>query len=111
MQFFCSAVYLMFLIIILFWLGDNAGRLSSSIVARATTARPQGDAVYRPALGVPPADLDAGPVHLAAADHEDPLRAAGDGLTAALLQRHRLSQYWVRPFLSYTFILQFKEYR
>lgn len=55
-----------------------------------------GSEVHRTALGVPAADLDARPVHLAAANDADTVGAAGHGLAAALLQRHRLSQYGVR---------------
>lgn len=64
-----------------------------------------GHSLYRPAVGVPTADLDAGPVHLAAADHEDNVRAAGDGVLETLLQQHRLSQYWVRPVLLFNLII------
>lgn len=69
-------------------------------MAGAQAARPARETVHRFTLGVPPADLDSGPVHLAAADHAHSLRASGNGLLKALQQRHRLSQYWVRPFLS-----------
>lgn len=67
----------------------------------APTQRSARQVLHRPALGVPPADLDARPVHLAAADHEDSLRAPGDGFAEAVRQRHRLSQYWVRPIISF----------
>lgn len=66
-----------------------------------------GHSLYRPAVGVPTADLDAGPVHLAAADHEDNVRAAGDGVLETLLQQHRLSQYWVRPVLLFNLIIAY----
>lgn len=76
-------------------------------MARHTSPPARGHPLHRPAVGVPPAAVDARPVHLAAADHAHPLRAAGDGLAEALLQQHRLSQYWVRPFhsLMYCFLL------
>lgn len=63
-------------------------------MGRQPAARAAQHALHRPAVGVPRAHLDARPVHLAAPDHEDPLRPPGDGVAAPLLQPHRLSQYW-----------------
>lgn len=52
-------------------------------------------------MGIPTTNLDAGSVHLATADHENPVRPAGDGFIATLFQQHRLSQYRVRLIICY----------
>lgn len=64
--------------------GDNTRRVPASLMAGAQAARPARQTVHRSALGVPPANLDSGPVHLAVADHANSLRAPGDGLLEAL---------------------------
>lgn len=60
--------------------GDNAGRFPASIVGGQQAARAAQHALHRPAVGVPRAHLDARPVHLAAPDYEDTLRASRDGV-------------------------------
>lgn len=45
-----------------------------------TAANTAGHAFHRLAVGVSPVDLDAGSVHMAAAEHENDVRAAGDGV-------------------------------
>lgn len=47
----------------------------------ASPAHAEEHPLHRPALGVPAADMDPRPVHLAAADHADPFRTPGDGFT------------------------------
>lgn len=71
-------------------------------MGRHETPPANGHSLHRPAVGVPAADLDARPLHLAVADHEDNVRAPRDGVSETILQQHRLSQYWVRP-VSVTF--------
>lgn len=53
-------------------------------MAGAQAARPARETVHRSALGIPTADLDSGPVHLAVADYAYSLRAPGDGILEAL---------------------------
>lgn len=53
-------------------------------MAGAPAARSAREAVHRSTLGVPAADLDSGPIHLAATDHAHSLRAPGDGFPEAL---------------------------
>lgn len=74
-------------------------------MGRQQATRATKHALHRPTVGVPRPHLDTRPVHLAAPDHEDTLRPAGDGVTAPLLQPHRLSQYWVRPSLYILFTI------
>lgn len=64
-------------------------------MGRRTAANPAGDAVHRPAVGVPAADLDSGPLYLAVADDEDYVGIARDGFPQDLFEQHCLSEYRV----------------